>query len=366
MDSASIPQPANRAAHRIPASLLLGAVLFWPPISESAQTPNCGDDDRACAARALDNHPVARVAYWKSALAKPLEQRVGTAPAALIEYLRLDNIKEGIAHRPRAPAPDAQFSADLSLAFERLPARVTALLGGKLAGIYLVDDLGGSGFTSVLLDRDGKAVAGVVVLDASVLATRSANVWATWKENTPFRHEAALRLTARIEADTDDTRANAIQYILLHELGHVVSIGAKFHPPWTVAAAKQPDPRGYDFFNLSWRILRKSDSYVSRFDADFPGRSQVTYYFGARLDATAMPTVYADLARTNFPTLYAATSPGDDFAESFANYVHTVLMGKPFAIRIERSGELLRTLGPCWKEERCAAKAAILARLLGG
>ena len=40
---------------------------------------------------------------------------------------------------------------------------------------------------------------------------------------TPFIANARFRLEATIEPESGNTRANAIRYILLHELGHVVS-----------------------------------------------------------------------------------------------------------------------------------------------
>ena len=77
-----------------------------------------------------------------------------------------------------------------------------------------------------------------------------------------------------------------------------------------------------------------------------------------------MVETYAALEKTNFPTLYAATNPFDDFAESFASYVHTVLMRKPFAVRIYRDGRLEKEYGSCWDQPRCAEKRKILEGLL--
>jgi hypothetical protein len=78
-----------------------------------------------------------------------------------------------------------------------------------------------------------------------------------------------------------------------------------------------------------------------------------------------MLDAYERLERTNFPTLYAATHPADDFAESLASFVHTVMLKKPFEIRIYRDGEIAKRYGGCWTEERCAGKRRILEELLG-
>ena len=86
--------------------------------------------------------------------------------------------------------------------------------------------------------------------------------------------------------------------------------------------------------------------------------------FGAKPPASEMILAYERLEATNFSTLYAVTQPGDDFAEAFASYVHTVMMKEPFEICILRDGKLAKTYGSCWALERWAAKRRILERFL--
>jgi hypothetical protein len=209
-------------------------------------------------------------------------------------------------------------------------------------------------------------VAGFIVLDAGVLAGRTANEWATWKESSPFASEPGWQLQARIEPDAQDSRRNAIQYILLHELGHVLAIGGNAHPPWSIAPKDAGPVEAYPFFNLSWQVDRAGNRYASLFDGAFPLRKEVAYYFGPKLRASQMEAAYTQLAATNFPTLYAATRPGDDFAESFASYVHVVLMKRPWEITIRHDGELVMRFAACWDEPRCADKRRILQALING
>jgi hypothetical protein len=243
---------------------------------------------------------------------------------------------------------------------------VQRLLDRKLAGIRLVNDIGGTGFTDSVYDGRGEAVAAFVVLDPSVLARRRANEWATWKESSPFRDDGVHRLEAVIEDGARDDRMHAIQYILLHEFGHVLSVGERFHPSWNAATAQLGSTAEFVFFELSWTVARPQARYATRFDTELPERPNVVYYFGPKLDGAQMASTYEHLERTNFPTLYAVTHPGDDFAESFASYVHTVRMGKPFEIRLLRDGKPVKVYRSCWEQERCAAKRAILDAMLDG
>jgi hypothetical protein len=202
---------------------------------------------------------------------------------------------------------------------------------------------------------------GFIVLDPTVLAKQTANAWATWKDNTPFRPDPAWRLETRIADRARDDRVHAIQYILLHEIGHVLSIGAKVHPSWNFPPT-DATPGKYDFFDLSWSV--QDGKYATRFDGAFPKRRDVRFYFGAKLDGADMLPVYEALEKTSFPTLYAATHPADDFAESFASYVHVAMMGRDHEVRLYRQGRLVKTIGPCWGQARCAYKRTALESAL--
>jgi hypothetical protein len=134
------------------------------------------------------------------------------------------------------------------------------------------------------------------------------------------------------------------------------------HPPWNVQP-KDVDASKYYFFGLSWTI--QDGHYASRFDAAFPKRRDVRFYFGANLDGADMLPIYESLEKTNFPTLYAATRPGDDFAESFASYVHVAMMSRDHEVRLYHRGRLVKTVGPCWGQARCAYKRTALESALG-
>jgi hypothetical protein len=333
-------------------------------VAQPAALAGCAATDKPCLLAAMKAHAAKGAAYWKPWLAKPVPERLGPAPPELVEYLHLDNAAHGFPEKPRASRLSADFLADVRGAIADLPPAVRRVFDANFAGVWFVDELGGTGFTDTFVDRNDRPVGGYIGLDAAVLARHRANAWATWKENTPFRPGGGWTLEARIEKDASDDRRGAIRYILLHELGHVLSINRDVHPRWDARPADTPENARFPFFELSWTIDRKADKYVSKFEAHMPMRGQVAYYLGAKLDAADMAPAYDALRTTNFPTLYAATSPGDDFAESFVSYVHTVLMKRPWEITLRKDGRVVKTYGTCWEEPRCAAKRRILEDLL--
>ena len=344
-------------------TIFAGLLVARTATAQAALPLPCNSGDRQCAFQAVSKHVARNSAFWKDALSEPPAKRIGRASPELIQMMALDNISQGVDEKPRAVDLDDKFALDVQNAFETLPAQMKALLSSKLAGIYFLAGLGGTGFTNAVYNDNGKPVAGFIVLDAEVLSRQVANSWATWKENTPFKPDPKFHLEAELEAAGQNTRQAAIQYIMLHELGHVVSIGENFHPPWALPPQFVPSLASYPFTSLSWRLSDDRNKYVTLFDNNFKQRTNVVYYFGAQLDAEEMVPSYSMLESTNFPTLYAATRPGDDFAESFVSYVHTVLMKRPFSIRIYVKNKIAKTFEACWDQARCREKRKILDQL---
>ena len=347
---------------------ILVALLLWTALDSHAQEAlvkcRAAEKPADCARAAGHTHVIKKASFFRAALARPVEERIAVGPPELVEFLMLDNVANGFPNEARAPKLDPAFLEDVRRAMREIPDAVKRSLAQRLAGIYFIEDIGGTGFTDETLGEDGKPAAGFIILDPMVLSARTANEWATWKESSPFKTDPAWKLEAKIENVARDDRMHAIQYILLHELGHVLSIGSNAHPSWTIPVKDYGPTERYAFFNLSWMVA--GERWVSRFEDQFPQRKDVRFYFGAKLAGDAMRPVYETLEKTNFPTLYAATHFGDDFAESLANYVHVELMKRPYEIRLVHDGKVAKVYGPCWREARCAAKKAYLERFLAG
>jgi hypothetical protein len=331
----------------------------------SAGVAACLESDKACLKEAQRKHPVAQAAFWQAQLAKPFEQRIGAAPPELVNYVLLDNLLNGFPERPKIPTIALEFRRDLDVAIAELPKSIRRALEKRLAGIYLVQSLGGSGYTDRFTGADGKPAGAYIILDIDVLSARKANEWATWKERTPFKPNKNTTLMATIETPENDNRKNAIQYILLHEIGHVLSVGRTIHPPWW-EDFKADNLSQYHFASLSWQFSKSSGKFVTIYDKNFKLRPRVVYYLGAKLNADQAEKVYTQLEATNFPTLYAATNPFDDFAESFVTYVHTVMMKKPFEVAIQGNGKIIKRFGNCWETERCKQKRVLIEEMING
>lgn len=308
-------------------------------------------------------HLARQESSWGEYKKAPLEEKLVPVPARVLDYLIKDNIRNGWPERPVAVTLDAQYRKDIVDALREIPQDIAAKVARKLVALSVVRNLGGSAYTEDIYSTDGRRVAGFVVLDIAAM-DRAANAWATWKERTPFKSDGAVEVTATIESRSGDLRKNALQYILLHEFGHILSIGLDDVAPWGLNVGDLKPISSYGFTALSWTSdgkTLKPKADVAKFD-----RSGLRYYGPEeqRLPSVRASSLYRQIKATDFPTLYAATNPSDDFAESFASFIHTERMKRPWSIGLVKKGAKPTTFSICWKEKRCAAKRRKLEEIL--
>lgn len=319
--------------------------------------------DHSAKGAVLSEHPVRSIRYWKDSTPGSLESKLREkTPPEIIDYLIQDNRQSGWTNTPNPVVLSAAMKRDLLEALRGIPADVQQKVNQKLLGIFVVTDLGGSAYTDCVQDGKGKEVAGFVVVDITAM-DHTANQWATWKESSPFHWQGADKLEAIVEPFGGDTRVGALQYILLHEFGHILNIGSSLLPGWGQRPEALSIVPSMRFFNASWEV--QGNQFASHYDDTWKGRPKIRYYTSPENQLTPAVALesYRHLTQTNFPTLYASTNPGDDFAESFVNYVHVVRMKKPWSISLSVGKERL-TVHDCWQEPRCQTKRKIIEEVL--
>lgn len=308
------------------------------------------------------------VAYWNSQLSIPLIDRVGIAPNELIEHVASVNIASSKDNAPEHVVLPPDFLADVRAAIAEIPAIILNLLDKPLLGVYFARGLGSSAITDIVLSTDGTILGSITLLDADAFLHRSANEWANWKENSPFLPNAPYTIDVLIETPEDDNRKNAIQFLLLHEFGHVLTAKSDFLPDWWIGAKKFKSTEEYDYLSLSWQIAM-SGEIIPLLREDFPNRELISYYASEQSDqrqgGNLILEIYRALEKTSFPTLYASTNAYDDFAEGFVTYVHHVLMKKPFEINIKSHHETIMQFADFWSSQRARKKLNFFAAFLG-
>lgn len=311
-------------------------------------------------------HPARRATTWSAVGWQnvAVTDRVYSATGVILDYLRAENEAEGVAEVPRHAYAVTAIADDTKAALSDLPPVVQRLIASTFVGVFLLRGLGSTAYAETILDENGDIAGGWVALDADRI-DRTANAWASYRDLSAFAATTPsnLVIVSTIAEPTADTRQAAIQYIVLHELGHIVAASRPdVHPRW------DRDPpsslRKFPYSNSSWHIV--DGKYVRRASVDFDPGIKIRYYArdaGSGLPETTALSLYGELQTSSFPSLYAAQSPFEDFAESFASYVHVVLLGRPWHVDVSWNRTTVR-LTDCWAEPRCKTKRYVLEKLL--
>lgn len=306
---------------------------------------------------------VRRASFWGDAWKDlPLAQRVGLLPAEAVASLREDLEFYGGVSKV-APAHAAAYVVDdLRQAMAGLPESVKRLVRDRLIGVFLVDNLSTEGTgehnlglaleimglwrqhvgTIVLIDRDGTDM--------------SANRAMATMEYVPTGEYRGISVQSRLARRNNDDRRMTMQYVLLHELGHVIDYDRGITPDSFNYGERTRD---CGFTCLSW--VRPDRHRFSPRIGEAMRRAET-----ASLDAyvKALPETFRLLSASNFPSLYATSMPAEDFAESFAQYVHSVVLGHPWELTLRDQGTIRERLGSCFLERRCPGKKSYFDRLL--
>jgi hypothetical protein len=306
-------------------------------------------------------HPTRDIAYWSlSWKEKSLVERISAAPAALLEKIRIENKIDGFSEIPSPAEPAPEFFEAIHKINHILPEKVRMLLEERIIGIFIVRDLGGSGYAETVLNEEGREYYAVIVLDRNILLKRTANEWATWKEKSVFKHSDGIKVNLRvaIESPANDTVVNAITYILLHEIGHAIGMVSGVHPSWSNSARVSD---AYPFTKLSW--IMSGNQAISLFDDNIPQRRSIKPYAfdHSLLSLDEAPDLYKNLySYSNFPSIHAAVNLWEDFAESFVTYVHVIYEKKPHIAYLTTDGNPDMIYYSCWNRKICESKMKFL------
>ncbi len=278
------------------------------------------------------NHIVKNYQTWNNWQDKTFTQRIQSAPNNVIEYIGLDNKIYGYEGVPKAAKKDLSFQKDFMEVLNGLPDKVQEQLKKYLIGIFFVSDLGSSGFSEHVY-KDGKYYGGWILFDQEILSKLKANEWATWRVNSAFKPSKENKLSLKIANSSNDNRQEAIEFILLHEIGHIVGSASNAHPKpdeWN------DDPKKFNYSKISWNSIGESI-----FDKSFDSRKEFKLYRfdKAELGLDKAKGMISQLKQTDFCSLYASNSFFEDFAEGYAIYVHTILMNKPYELILKYQGK---------------------------
>jgi hypothetical protein len=227
-----------------------------------------------------------------------------------------------------APDSDRYLPAALEL-YRELPAPMRPLYC-SLKRIFLSDALESVAFATVTMKAGEINGAYIAIRRASFSESLTASGLLTWKEQLNFggsktylAHDPGL-VELSYGFHLDNPRMDALLYVTLHELGHVVDFQNKLSEP------------GGRWFSSSWATAQ-----MPLPEAHFDGQEKICYYRCQKTIVPAdAPALYASLKESAFITTYSGLSPREDFAEFWAWYLLREYKSADYRIRIPGQGEI--------------------------
>ncbi|PJZ85324.1 hypothetical protein [Leptospira harrisiae] len=256
--------------------------------------------------------------------------RVYPLDSKRLETLTTINAIDEITDIPKPTKDLSPWKMELNQMNQTMPKELSKLLDSYVYGIFFVTDLGSTGLTGIVRNEKGKPIGGIIFLDSDLL-TQGCNDWATEKERTAFL--PSQEHSIRIHLENSNSKQVALRFILLHELGHILSI-VKGHTP--DFSEDQRDFRKFPLFDGIWW----SETYSPYEATFFPERNKIKFYQSAPT-LSLFPEgklLYKKITNTGFVSLYAATNADDTYAEAFAQYVHVFLYKNEYRVILTSNG----------------------------
>lgn len=263
----------------------------------------------------------------------------------------------GRIHKLEVPRSTQSFQHELKLAIDGLPQEVKEILREHLVGVHVVGNLsmpgmpyisglaipqsgtfrGNDGTTSVLVDR--------LYSDTGMLE-RGITMGLRLKSASQ-RYVVIPKIAKKGEKE----RFVMLQYLLLHEFGHVVDNSQSYVSDADVLPIDDSEACGFACYSWKTQTTPRGDGRIS--DVVLALRNGE---FRKMLEAA--PDLMNTIKQSNFESLYSTSGPGEDFAESFATYVHTIIMGRPWRLSLYVDGKKTDEMISCHLDGRCPQKTA--------
>jgi len=199
----------------------------------------------------------------------------------------------------------------------------------SLKKIYIEKEFFGTAYAGGSYDQNYKMDGAILGIRQSVLDQNlNHSDWASWKEQLSF---GGVTDSYTVTPDlpqiqtTSETNPDTFLYFLIaHEFGHLFDFANEINK-----AKNCSEPQNDDDFPIcemeegGWGAISWHTDVNPKSSNEFPLRSSLCFYRcdGKPLSKLEVPQVYSDLSKTDFISMYAATGPYDDFADSIAYFL---------------------------------------------
>ncbi len=144
----------------------------------------------------------------------------------VIEYLNSQNKGKDIKEKLSFSDQEQALIDQLLISIDKWPNNVSEYFWNHVAHIYIVDGLYSSGMADCMDMNE----TFIIFLNKNIL-TKSPNKWITEAEESSFKYQNEIE-TLKIKIEDSDSPHLTAETIIIHELGHIISLNKKLIPDW--------------------------------------------------------------------------------------------------------------------------------------
>lgn len=249
-------------------------------------------------------HPFRQRKNWPKDIEVKFENRILSTSPSVLNYLYLHNKKNGHNQMVNPAVVSEKERDEFESALASLPEILRMKVDQKFKGIFLVSGMINYALAEYIQDEKGIAWGGVIFIDVDKMRTKTLNALATEKERKLLGENGQFLVSSVMIDPKKDSHFQALRYLLYHEMAHLLAVGHSFHPNWWQTPSIEKFAN-YTFSKESWELAGEL-TYVTKDKALM------------HLNSSAIRVGHDMLAGSTFLSLYALTSPFEDFAESVA------------------------------------------------
>lgn len=288
----------------------------------------------------IAKHPAKRLENYAFVPGQSIDSRIQQIPEMLLKAWRKWDGKNFY----KAYTPNEDEIKIIREAIAQLPPLTKQAMKERLVGLYFISDFMGLGVTDWILDKDNNVYT-YIIINSDTLK-KDISELLTWKENTCFVNDDPAY---KIKVDVDLNK-NGFLYILLHESAHAADYIFNLTPftePYFKKRQQRPNTSAETSFTANiWSDYNKSIN-------EYPFRDAVSFYGISKppsMKISDAPSIYKELNKSPFISLYGSLSWAEDLAEFLSFYHLTKKMSAHYRINLYRSGELLYSIEPVKNE----------------
>lgn len=266
--------------------------------------------------------------------------------AKVICLVNAPDTLQGTMTRPCLPGGE-KFAIYFENLYDQYPPALQKMFC-SLEKIFIENDADFSAYSNAQESPTGATNAIIGVRRSLLEGTLDLQTWASWKEQLSFggKFSTYTPVDTLPMIKTEAYRPGLLYFLITHEFGHLIDIANNLNATENCHEVDGKDYMECDFKPGTWGAISWQTDDTPKSSNEFSHRLDLCFYACDQkyVESSLVSQIYQEFYdKTDFISLYAATQPIEDFAESLAFYVGEEFILKNYSIEIGDGSSFSKT-----------------------